>query len=485
MRVLIFTEGGKQIGLGHISRCSSLYDEIESRFIEVKFIINGNKDEIKNIGNRNVKFTNWLSKKFLYQYIQNDDYCIVDSYLADKNLYEVISNKSKNCIFIDDNARIKYPKGIIVNPSLNPYKLYDLDEDNNYYLIGQNYIILRKSFVSNKRKFINSEVKEVLITMGGSDIRELTSVILKQLCNIYNNIIFNVVVGNSSMNLTDIEISDSKNINFYSSIDAEKMKDIMFRSDIAITAAGQTIYELLATQTPFIAIKVINNQENNVNGLMNMKLISTVLDYEHSDFLDELEKEFKRLLNTEERVKMYNSYFSIIDGFGSKRIVNALIQKYHVKYDLYLRKVMKNDIEKVFKLSNEDYVRKYSINKNKIKWEKHLIWFNNILKSEENIFYVVTDISDNFLGQIRYNIEGYSAIVSISLCKSIIGKGLSSILLKFSIELLKKEKKEIKNVIAFVSNKNIASEKLFSKTGFQLYEENDGMLEYHYIINEE
>jgi spore coat polysaccharide biosynthesis predicted glycosyltransferase SpsG len=44
--------------------------------------------------------------------------------------------------------------------------------------------------------------------------------------------------------------------------------ELMVKSDLAITAAGQTIYELLATQTPFIPIKVIENQENNVNGFI-------------------------------------------------------------------------------------------------------------------------------------------------------------------------------------------------------------------------
>lgn len=46
-RVIIFTEGGDNIGFGHITRCSALYEEIESRNIEVLFVIFGkNIDEV-------------------------------------------------------------------------------------------------------------------------------------------------------------------------------------------------------------------------------------------------------------------------------------------------------------------------------------------------------------------------------------------------------------------------------------------------------
>lgn len=40
-RVIIFTEGGQDIGFGHLTRCSALYDEIDKRGIEVVLVIYG------------------------------------------------------------------------------------------------------------------------------------------------------------------------------------------------------------------------------------------------------------------------------------------------------------------------------------------------------------------------------------------------------------------------------------------------------------
>jgi RimJ/RimL family protein N-acetyltransferase len=136
-------------------------------------------------------------------------------------------------------------------------------------------------------------------------------------------------------------------------------------------------------------------------------------------------------------------------------------------------------------LSNEDYVRKYSVNPNKIYWAEHVLWFKNIINSDNDIFYVVTDGTNRFLGQLRYKIENHAAIVSISLCKSITGKGLSDKLLNQSIKLICDERNEVENIIAFVSENNIASKKLFEKTGFVFCENNNGMSKYVLFINKE
>ncbi|WP_226670467.1 UDP-2,4-diacetamido-2,4,6-trideoxy-beta-L-altropyranose hydrolase [Metabacillus litoralis] len=480
MRALIFTEGGSQIGLGHISRCSSLYDELMDTGIEVEFIINSNTTQLELIQNKHYKIVNWLSKEFLADYIKPDDYCIVDSYLASEDLCQVFSILAKKTLFIDDNGRIEYPKSIVVNPSLSTEAVKYPINDANCYLLGPKYIILRRPFTGVKRKEINQQVKEVLITLGGSDIHNLTPSILKQVALNNSEVTLNVVIGNAFENIEEIKSFSSKNINLYENATAEEMKAIMLKSDFAITAAGQTIYELLATQTPFIPIKVIDNQEHNICALKELYLIERALDYSDISLSEKLIFEFENLMKYSTRIGLVESYKEVIDGLGSKRIIEMLLSGEVMEKEYFLRKVKDEDIFDVFQLSNEDYVRKYSINQKKINWEDHKVWFQSIKTSQNNVFYVVTDYSEKFLGQLRYKIEDESGIVSISLGKSIAGKGLSKKLLKESLELIHKERNELKNIIAYVSNDNIASKKLFEKVGFRLHENNKGLLKYIY-----
>jgi RimJ/RimL family protein N-acetyltransferase len=144
----------------------------------------------------------------------------------------------------------------------------------------------------------------------------------------------------------------------------------------------------------------------------------------------------------------------------------------------FIRKVRSRDLEEVFNLSNQDYVRKYSINKEKIKWEDHVRWFNNTIQERDSVFYVVTDNTKRFLGQIRYKIENGKATVSISLSHLITGKGLSRHLLIESIDKFLSEKKEVTEIVAYVSENNIPSGKLFEKAGFSLCDNQGGLLKY-------
>ncbi len=483
MKVIILTEGGRQIGLGHISRCSSLYDELEARGIEVEFIIYGDTNDIEIIKNKKFKLANWLSTDFLNYYIKENDYCIVDSYLATEDLYKVISNRAKKSLFIDDNARIKYPRGLVVNPSLSSNVVTYPKNDTNCYLLGHKFIILRTPFIQVKREPQKTKVKEVLITLGGSDIHNLTPIILNKFSSRYPNLIFNVVIGNAFKNIDEIKRFSSKNTKLYENATAEEMKRVMLNSDIAITAAGQTIYELMATQTPFIPIKVAENQSNNVSGLKEFNLVERILDYKDALFKKKIVLELEKMMDFGKRNELVSKYNKVIDGLGTKRIIDALTRGELIEDNYFLREIREEDIRDVFNLSNEDYVRKWSINTKKISWEEHIIWFENTIKSDQNVFYVVTDCTNNFLGQLRYKVEGHSATVSISLCKSIMGKGLSKQFLIESIKLISDERNKLENIIAFISDKNIASKKLFEKVGFLLCENDNGMLKYTFSLN--
>ena len=325
MKIKIFTEGGENIGLGHISRCCSLYDEAYRRGIDVEFIIYGDISHLDLIKNRPVINDNWLSADYLYNNIKSTDYCIVDSYLAPKELYEIISAKAMRALYIDDMARINYPKGIVVNPSLDTENIIYLENNENIYLLGYKYIILRTPFIDTQRNTRSNIVKEVLITMGGSDTRNLTPKIMNNLCNEYPYIKFNVVVNDTFHNIANIEEKKLDNIKLYYNVDEQLMKELMIKSDMAITAAGQTIYELLATETPFIPIKVIDNQSNTIAGLSRINPNQCTIDFDDKDFNIILKIQFEMMLDKNTRTVWMNRFKNLIDGSGRKRIINNLL----------------------------------------------------------------------------------------------------------------------------------------------------------------
>lgn len=328
MKVKIFTEGGAKYGLGHISRCSALYDELNRRGIFVELIIQDNGESIEDclmLNNRIVEITDWQSEKYLKQTIEQNDYCIVDSYCASLENYETISKIAHRAMYIDDYGRLDYPEGIIVNPSLyvedNLYKF----TNNHKYLLGAEYIILRSAFVDQSPRKINKNVKEVLITMGGSDPCHLIPLIMELLCQKYSEIKFNVVLGNS-FDDSDLINTKYKNVEYFYNASAIEMRDLMLKSDIAITSAGQSIFELIALKKPFVAIKIAENQEKNVKSLKRVFLKELLIDYKKSDFFKELIRAFRLIISYETRQNMFKSVYSLVDTHGANRIVDVLLE---------------------------------------------------------------------------------------------------------------------------------------------------------------
>lgn len=311
-KVYILTEGGHKVGYGHITRCSALYEELEKRECDVTFIINGDEEISSVLDNKKFVLKDWRDKDYLSNLLCEKDYVIIDSYLASEGIYEYIANKVKKSLYIDDNMRINYPKGIVCNPSIYGKELIYPQQEDVKYLLGIDYVILRKEFINVPEKKFNSKIKDILVTFGGSDITNTTPKVLKELRENYSQANKHVIIGKGFNNLEEIKnIADGKTF-FYYNLNAEEMKNLMLKCDFAISAAGQTIYELLRVGIPFIPIQVADNQENNIKGLEKIGIIT----------LNELKiEELEVYLNLRKQEKRN---VSEIDGKGSIKIINNL-----------------------------------------------------------------------------------------------------------------------------------------------------------------
>lgn len=100
-----------------------------------------------------------------------------------------------------------------------------------------------------------------------------------------------------------------------------------------------------------------------------------------------------------------------------------------------------------------------------VTWEEHCKWFNNIFEKKIPILFIIK-MGAIPIGQVRFDLwDECSYLVSIYLLEEYIGKGLGVVALQKGIELMTQEKTDIK-FIAFIKTGNIASQTVFSKTGF-------------------
>jgi len=316
----ILTEAGGNCGFGHLTRCISLYDECLSRGLKVSLIINAFSNLPVSIGERSVTLCNWLDLSSLREFLQPDDYAIVDSYLAPYEVYDFISGICKNVVFFDDYMRINYPKGIVVCPALYGDKLPYPETPGVRYYGGPDYIILRSEFLepvphkSTHTKPSHNKPAHFLVTMGGTDILGLTAPVLAAVCKEFPGSKKSVVLGSGTYDKKVISKASDKSIEFFVSLDAKKMRDIMIGADFAITTAGQTIHELLRFGVPMLPILVAENQRLNIKEL-------GVLGFLHLNALDEVFDpagvDWKSLIKS-------TPHLSPMNFEGHKNVVNLL-----------------------------------------------------------------------------------------------------------------------------------------------------------------
>jgi UDP-2,4-diacetamido-2,4,6-trideoxy-beta-L-altropyranose hydrolase len=324
LKVFILTEGGRNIGFGHITRCLSLYHAFEEKGIKPKFFINGDDSVVDIVRQTDYEIVSWIkSKQEFLNKIMDADIVIIDSYLAGVSFYEEVSKAVKIPVYIDDNKRLDYPKGVVVNGNVHANDLNYPKKDGVIYLLGTKYTPLRKAFWDVPKKKIRETVQSFMIAFGGDDMKDLTPKVLAFLCKSYPYLEKNVIIGKGFKNINEIEKMADKKTNLIYYPDAEKIKQVMLKSDIAISAGGQTLYELARVGVPTIVIGIADNQLGNIKGWQKAGFIEYAGWWENEKVFDNIRYCVKELIKSANRKKISDIGRTLVDGKGVKRLVKS------------------------------------------------------------------------------------------------------------------------------------------------------------------
>lgn len=453
MKIIILTEGGKDTGFGHVARCSSIYQAFEYYNIFPEFIVNGDESIKSIVPDIDVEIVDWRNKSF------KADIVVVDSYLVDLTKYAEISKNSSLGVYVDDNNRLNYPKGIVVNGTLDTADMGYSEREDIIYLVGNEFIPLRKDFWDIQKLKINDSIKNILITMGGNDLRNLTPKILELLNDNFPEVNKKVIIADSFKNTQEIESLKNEHVELIYSPNSYEIINAMSSVDLAISASGQTLYELACIGVPTVAVGIIDNQKNNIKNWINQGFIEYAGCWRDKNLLNNILDRINYLQNTETRFDKRLLGIQAVNGKGSLNIVKNILKEFY-KNNSTFRIIQKKDCLKIFEIANDDEVRKSSFNSEKIPLEDHKKWFNNILNDESVKFYVL-EYKNDLIGQLRLDFDEKYPVISISLNKKYRGLGLSKILLSKGLDLIDGK------VIAYIKKENIRSISFFKSMGFK------------------
>lgn len=270
MKIGIRADGSSLIGFGHIMRCSAIAKELVNRNVEIIFITKENESVKKILEEKKLNYINLkisdLDKEItdVVEIIKenNIDYVLTDSYgLSDDYLLRLRMNVKK-LICIDDNSIYIYPSHMIINGNIFADKLnYRLVYPNTKLLLGTRYVMLREEFTNRQEyKTIEREVKSILITMGGTDVNNFTPTVIEAISVL--EIETYVIIGTGFKNISQLYQIQINQPHIHYVYNPKNIKDLMLSCDIAISAGGNTSYELTSLGIPTILIKQAENQAN-------------------------------------------------------------------------------------------------------------------------------------------------------------------------------------------------------------------------------
>jgi len=327
----IITEGGKEFGFGHITRCLSISKIFEQNNFKIQFIVKGDDSVSSLIRSYTYDIFNWQNKKtILLTKIKNSTLILVDSMLIENSQLLNLEQSNIPIIFIDDEKRRNIlTKGFVIDWTV-------LSEKNDYfnpkkekvtYLLGSKYTPLRDEFKDATLNNIQDNINTIMITFGGADIRNLSPTILENLNIILPNCKKNIVIGNGFSNIKDIEKYKDNNTNFIHNANTSKMIELMQECDLAIASGGQTLYELTRIGTPTIAILLVENAKDDTLGWERVGSIKNIGWWDDKNLILNLENNLKLLEDKQERIKMQNSTKQYINPNGAKLLVNSILEK--------------------------------------------------------------------------------------------------------------------------------------------------------------
>jgi RimJ/RimL family protein N-acetyltransferase len=151
----------------------------------------------------------------------------------------------------------------------------------------------------------------------------------------------------------------------------------------------------------------------------------------------------------------------LVDGQGVGRVVMEMTSSL-----LHLRSVMRGDTRLLWEWANERSARSASFAPERILWKSHIRWYEAKRKDPNCRFYLAVDVSGAPLGQIRFDAEGESASVSVSLDSRLRGRGYGSALILAGSRKVFEESR-FESLHAYIREGNEPSVRAFMKAGYQ------------------
>ncbi|HTS35715.1 MAG TPA: UDP-2,4-diacetamido-2,4,6-trideoxy-beta-L-altropyranose hydrolase [Candidatus Solibacter sp.] len=255
---------------------------------------------------------------------------IVDGYQFGSEYLGALKAAGFKVLFIDDYGHAgHYAADLVLNQnSYAQESLYESREPYTRLLLGTKYCLLRREFAQWRdwRREIPAVGRKILLTMGGSDPKNVTGLVINALAKL-RGIEVIVVVGGSNPHFDPLRTAASR---AESNVDVRKdvrnMPELMAWADVAVAGAGSTCWEMCLLKLPMVLIDLADNQKPIARSL-ELTGAGIYVGSAQSVEAEEIARRVEILLSSQkERECLSAACGKLVDGLGARRVVSELKQ---------------------------------------------------------------------------------------------------------------------------------------------------------------
>lgn len=391
---------------------------------------------------------------------------VVDGYHFDAAYQREVRDAGLNLLFVDDYGHADwYSATLVLNQ--NGYAsagLYAQRNPETQLLLGLRYALLRREFRLARLRSVEPRSQtvghRVLVMFGGIDQHNVTLKVLRALATL-EGLQLTAVIGGGNPHRAELEALARTMPQVQLAWNVPDMPRLMRQADVAVSAAGSACWELACLGVPMVVVAVADNQRP-VAAYLTEAGIGISLGW-YADLTDSAIREtLATLLADRARMAtMGQKGYDLVDGAGAVRVAAAIGAPAVV-----LRRATADDARLLWEWANEPVTRAMSFTTEPIPWGHHCAWLHDRLRRTDSLLLIATNSDGVAVGQVRFDISGDSAEISVSVAASLRGRGYGASIIRSGVAAVF-ALQPIMRVDAWVKPDNAASIQAFGAAGFR------------------
>jgi UDP-2,4-diacetamido-2,4,6-trideoxy-beta-L-altropyranose hydrolase len=360
MKIAFRCDASSQIGTGHFMRCLTLADALKQRGAQIRFVSRHLPEHLRNMletkghefmlldSGRNdatldeLAHAHWLGTSLAQDATdsiqalsgQTWEWLIVDHYALDFRWESMLRQTAKRILVIDDLADRRHDCALLLDQNLvaDMESRYDkLLPATCKRLFGPRYALLRQEFSTKRalalaRREKTETVKRLLVTLGGTDPDNVTSMVLEGIEEACFDGAVDLVMGGDAPYLEAVQrqaAGMAAPVRVH--VATQNMAELMARADLAVGAGGVTSWERCTMGLPSIIVTTAKNQEPIAAGLVRVGAAQW-LGASEQVASRRLAAGLSDLVKQVEDVKiMSRAARRLCDGNGTERVVEEMV----------------------------------------------------------------------------------------------------------------------------------------------------------------